>query len=36
MAKTYKILVKINIDKEVLKGEFNFLINETKLNHLRQ
>ena len=34
MEKEYKILVKINIDKEVLKGKLDFLINETKLNHL--
>ena len=36
MAKKHKILVNINIDKEILKGEFGFLVNETKLNHLNQ
>ena len=34
MKKKFKILVTINIDTEVLKGDFNFLVNETKLNHL--
>ena len=27
-------MVKINIDTEVLKKQFNFLFNETKLNRL--
>ena len=38
IAKTCKILVKINTDIELLKKEFNCLVNvnETKLNHVNQ
>ena len=34
--KTYKILAAIDIDENVLKNGFNFIVNEAELNNLNQ
>ena len=34
--KKYKILAAIDIDENVLKNGFNFIVNEAELNNLNQ